>query len=216
MDAILAWLNCHVHSFPLVIFIALLLGGFNVPISEDFLVITSAILCQTEKAHIAPFYLAIFFGALISDCIVYFWGWLLGRGFISTKLFSRIVKEKNALRFALALEKYGIFTYLIVRFIPFGVRNVMSMTSGFVSFPFIKFVIFDAIAAFCNTSVLFWVVYFFGRKGGKYFKIFGIVLFVTFVFLCIYLFRSNKFSEFIDKHLVGEEPELAETDHEHY
>jgi len=62
MDPILAWLNCHVHSFPLVIFIALLLGGFNVPISEDVLVITSAILCQTEKAHIAPFYLAIFFG----------------------------------------------------------------------------------------------------------------------------------------------------------
>ena len=215
MDPILAWLNCHVHSFPLVIFIALLLGGFNVPISEDVLVITSAILCQTEKAHIAPFYLAIFFGALISDCIVYFWGWLLGRGFISVNLFSRIVKEKNIIRFSLALEKYGIFTYLIVRFIPFGVRNVMSMTSGFVSFPFIKFLIFDGVAAFCNTTVLFWVVYFFGRTGGRYFKVFGIILFVTFIFLCIYLFRSNKFSEFVDKHLIGKGLELEETDHEH-
>lgn len=61
MDPVLAWLNCHVHSFPLVIFISLLLGGFNIPISEDVLVITSAILCQTEKARIAPFYIAIFF-----------------------------------------------------------------------------------------------------------------------------------------------------------
>lgn len=201
MASMLAWLNCHVHSFPLVIFIALLLGGFNIPISEDVLVITSAILCQTEKAHIAPFYLAIFFGAVISDCIVYFWGWLLGRGFISIKLFSRIVKEENTIRFSKLLDKYGIFTYLIVRFIPFGVRNVMSMTSGFVSFCFVKFLIFDAIAVFCNTSVLFWIVYFLGRPGGKYFKIFGIVLFIAFVCLCIYLFRSNKFSKFVDKHL---------------
>jgi len=201
MDPILAWLNCHVHSFPLVIFIALLLGGFNVPISEDVLVVTSAILCQTEKARIAPFYLAIFFGAVISDCLVYFWGWLLGRGFISVKLFSRIVKEENTIRFSKALNKYGIFTYLIVRFIPFGVRNIMSMTSGFVDFCFIKFVIFDSIAALCNTSVLFWLVYFFGQTGGKYFKIFGIVLFIAFIILCIYLFRSNKFSEFVDRHL---------------
>ena len=201
MDPILAWLNCHVHSFPLVIFIALLLGGFNLPISEDVLVITSAILCQTEKARIAPFYLAIFFGAVISDCIVYFWGWLLGRGFISIKLFPRIVKEENTIRFSKALNKYGIFTYLIVRFIPFGVRNVMSMTSGFVNFCFIKFLIFDAIAALCNTSALFWIIYFFGRSGGKYFQIFGIVLFVAFIFLCIYLFRSDRFSKFIDRHL---------------
>lgn len=201
MDPILAWLNCHVHSFPLVIFIALLLGGFNLPISEDVLVITSAILCQTEKARIAPFYLAIFFGAVISDCIVYFWGWLLGRGFISIKLFPRIVKEENTIRFSKALNKHGIFTYLIVRFIPFGVRNVMSMTSGFVNFCFIKFLIFDAIAALCNTSALFWIIYFFGRSGGKYFQIFGIVLFVAFIFLCIYLFRSDRFSKFIDRHL---------------
>jgi len=201
MDPILAWLNCHVHSFPLVIFIALLLGGFNLPISEDVLVITSAILCQTEKARIAPFYLAIFFGAVISDCIVYFWGWLLGRGFISIKLFPRIVKEENTIRFSKALNKYGIFTYLIVRFIPFGVRNIMSMTSGFVNFCFIKFLIFDAIAALCNTSALFWIIYFFGRSGGKYFQIFGIVLFVAFIFLCIYLFRSDRFSKFIDRHL---------------
>ncbi|MGP1437478.1 MAG: DedA family protein [Treponema sp.] len=201
MDLILAWLNCHVHSFPLVIFIALLLGGFNLPISEDVLVITSAILCQTEKARIAPFYLAIFFGAVISDCIVYFWGWLLGRGFISIKLFTRIIKEDNTIRFSRALDKYGIFAYLIFRFIPFGVRNVMSMASGFLNFYFIKFLIFDSIAALCNTSVLFWFVYFFGRTGGTYFKIFGIILFILLICLCIYLFRSNKFSEFIDKQL---------------
>lgn len=206
MNAILEWLNSHFHNFPLVAFVALLLGGFNLPISEDVLVIASAVFCQNEKANIPVFYLSIFFGAMISDWLVYFWGWLLGRGIISNRFFKRIIKKENTIRFSKALDRYGVFTYIIVRFIPFGVRNIMSMTSGFVGFNFHKFIIFDGVAAFCNTSALFWLVYFFGSTGGTYFKIFGIVLFCLFVILCICVFRSKRFIHFIDERLkINEE-----------
>lgn len=201
MGAILAWLGSHIHNFPLVIFVALLLGGFNLPVSEDLLVITSALLCQSEKANIPVFYASIFFGATVSDWLVYFWGWLLGRGFISNRYFRKIIKKDNTIRFSKALERYGIFTYIIMRFIPFGVRNILSMTSGFVSFPFYKFVFFDAIATLCNTSALFALVYFFGSTGGKYFKISGIVLFASFVVLLIYLFRIKWFTRLLDDKL---------------
>ena len=205
MHAIIAWLSSYLHSLPLVVFIALLLGGFNLPISEDILVIISAVACQRKEANVPIAYAAIFFGATISDWLVYLWGWLLGRGFISNKLFSKVVTKENTLRFSRALEKYGIFTYIFVRFIPFGVRNVMSITSGFVSFNFFKFALFDSIAAFCNTSALFWVIYFFGKTGGKYFKIFGIVLFCSLIIFGIYIFHSKKLSKFIDKHLIEKE-----------
>ena len=201
MDAILRWLTFHFHNFPLVAFIALILGGFNIPISEDVLVVMSAVLCQAEKANIPIFYLSIFFGAAISDWLVYFWGWLLGRGIISNRFFKKIIKKENTIRFSRALDKYGVFTYIIVRFIPFGVRNIMSMTSGFVGFNFYKFILFDALAVLCNTSTLFWLVYFFGKTGGTFFKIFGITLFCLFVILCIYMFRSKRFIRFIDERL---------------
>jgi len=201
MESILAWLGSHIHNFPLAVFIALLLGGLNLPVSEDVLVIMSALLCQNEKANIPVFYSCIFFGAIVSDWLVYFWGWLLGRGLISNQFFRKIIKKENTIRFSKALEKYGIFTYIIMRFIPFGVRNVLSMTSGFVGFPFYKFVIFDAVAAFCNTSALFWIIYFFGMTGGKYFKILGITLFLSFLALLIYLFRIKWFTRLLDDKL---------------
>lgn len=206
MDAILQWLTSHFHSFPLVVFVALLLGGFNVPISEDVLVFMSALLCQSDKANIPIFYAAIFFGATLSDWLVYFWGWLLGRGFISNRFFKKIIKKENTIRFSKALDKYGVFTYIIVRFIPFGVRNIMSMTSGFIGFNFCKFILFDALATLCNTSALFWIVYFFGVTGSNYFKIFGFTLFCLFVAFCVYVFRSKRFIRFIDKHLQIDDP----------
>lgn len=201
MSAILSYLQAHINNFPLIVFIALLLGGFNLPISEDVLVIMSAILCQTEKASIPVFYASIFFGALISDYLVYFWGYLLRRGIISKKFFKRFIKKERTIRISKALERYGIFAYIVIRFIPFGVRNVMSITSGFVGLKFYKFMLFDAIATLCSTSALFWLVYFFGRKGGMYVKIVGISLFVGFLVLCIYMFRSKRFARFLDEKL---------------
>ena len=49
---IATWIGQYVSYFPLVIFISLFLGGFNLPISEDIIVITAALLCKQEKASI--------------------------------------------------------------------------------------------------------------------------------------------------------------------
>jgi len=202
MGAILSYLQAHINNVPLFVFVALLLGGFNLPISEDFLIIMSAALCQTKTASIPIFYSAIFFGALLSDYLVYFWGYLLKRGSISNRFFKKFIKKERTTRISKALNKYGIFAYIIIRFIPFGVRNIMTMTSGFVGVKFYKFMIFDAIATLCSTSTLFWLVYFFGKQeGGMYIKIFGISLFVCFLVLCIYMFRSKRFARFLDEKL---------------
>lgn len=190
---IAAWIGQYISYFPLVIFISLLLGGFNLPISEDIIVITAAVLCKQEKASIPSFYAALYIGAVLSDYLVYFWGWLLGRGRISGKFFSRLISENNINRISTALNRHGFLTFLCGRFIPFGIRNIISMTSGFVNFPFYKFALFDAIAAVFNISALFWLVYFLGRRGSHFMKIIGIVLLLLFLGFSIYVIRSEKF-----------------------
>ena len=192
-QAIAAWIGQYISYFPLVIFISLLLGGFNLPISEDIIVITAALLCKQERASIPAFYAALYFGAVLSDYLVYFWGWLLGRGRISGRFFSKLISKNNINRIANALEQHGFLTFLCGRFIPFGIRNIISMTSGFVNFPFYKFALFDAIAAVCNISALFWLVYFLGQRGSHLMKIIGIVLLLLFVGFSIYVMRSEKF-----------------------
>ncbi len=190
---IAAWIGHYISYFPLVIFISLLLGGFNLPISEDIIVITAALLCKQEKASIPAFYAALYFGAVISDYLVYFWGWLLRRGRISGIFFSKLINETTIDRISNALERHGFLTFLCGRFIPFGVRNIIAMTSSFVGFPFYKFALFDAVAAACNISALFWLVYFLGLRGGHFMKVIGIVLFLLFIGLSIYILRSDKF-----------------------
>ena len=190
---IAAWIGQYISYFPLVIFISLLLGGFNLPISEDIIVITAALLCKQEKASIPAFYAALYFGAVISDYLVYFWGWLLRRGRISGIFFSKLINETTIDRISNALERHGFLTFLCGRFIPFGVRNIIAMTSSFVGFPFYKFALFDAVAAACNISALFWLVYFLGLRGGHFMKVIGIILFLLFVGLSIYILRSDKF-----------------------
>lgn len=190
---IAAWIGHYISYFPLVIFISLLLGGFNLPISEDIIVITAALLCKQEKASIPAFYAALYFGAVISDYLVYFWGWLLRRGRISGIFFSKLINETTIDRISNALERHGFLTFLCGRFIPFGVRNIIAMTSGFVDFPFYKFALFDAIAAACNISALFWLVYFLGLRGGHFMKVAGIILLLLFIGVSIYILRSDKF-----------------------
>lgn len=192
-QTIAAWIGQYISYFPLVIFISLLLGGFNLPISEDIIVITAALLCKQEKASIPAFYAALYFGAVISDYLVYFWGWLLRRGRISGIFFSKLINETTIDRISNALERHGFLTFLCGRFIPFGVRNIIAMTSSFVGFPFYKFALFDAVAAACNISALFWLVYFLGLRGGHFMKVIGIVLFLLFIGLSIYILRSDKF-----------------------
>ena len=190
---IAAWIGHYISYFPLVIFISLFLGGFNLPISEDIIVITAALLCKQEKASIPAFYAALYFGAIFSDYLVYFWGWLLGRGRITGSVFSKLIIQSNIYCISHALNRHGFFTFLFGRFIPFGVRNIIAMTSGFVDFPFYKFALFDAIAAACNISALFWLVYFLGLRGSHFMKIVGVVLLLFFIGFSIYILRSDKF-----------------------
>ena len=192
-QTISAWIGSYISYFPLVIFISLFLGGFNIPVSEDLIVITAALLCKQEHASIPAFYIALYLGAVLSDYLVYFWGWLLGRGRISGRFFSKLISKNNINRISHALNRHGFFTFLFGRFIPFGVRNIIAMTSGFVDFPFYQFAFFDAIAAACNISALFWLVYFLGLKGSHFMKIIGVVLLLFFIGFSIYILRSDKF-----------------------
>ena len=115
---IATWIGQYVSYFPLVIFISLFLGGFNLPISEDIIVITAALLCKQEKASIPVFYAALYFGAIISDYLVYFWGWLLGRGRISGRFFSKLISENKIPYFQCAGA--ARFSYFFIRtFYPF-------------------------------------------------------------------------------------------------
>jgi hypothetical protein len=52
-------------------------------------------------------------------------------------------------------EKKGVFAFIIGRFIPFGVRNALFMSSGMSRLPFYQFVLWDAIACAAWSSICY-------------------------------------------------------------
>jgi len=80
-------------------------------------------------------------------------------------------------------SKHGLWTLLLGRFIPFGVRNCIFMSSGMSRVSFLKFALWDLIACFTWTSVSFYCFYVLGQNYHLLFdhlKTFNMVIFLAF------------------------------------
>src|SRR5262249_54530028 len=80
-------------------------------------------------------------------------------------------------------EKHGLLTLMIGRFIPFGVRNGIFMTTGLSKMPFMVFALRDALACFLWCSVTFSLFYTLSQHKDillASFKTFNLLIFLAF------------------------------------
>ncbi len=185
MDSIINFISQYVSYWPLVAFGGLLLSGLNLPVSEDAIIILSATFAQSDSSILIPNYIAIYLGILLADIIVYWTGRLLGMGVLKLKFLQKRLTPERIDWVSNHLEKHGLKTYILCRFVPFGVRNMLFMGSGFVALPFKKFMLYNSIAALISSSTLYWLVYFLGEIASAKLKIIGIVLFVVIIIALI-------------------------------
>ncbi len=147
MESWLDFIQMHAHHAHWYIFGASLLAGLNVPISIDLLMIISATLASPiTPAHPLKLFFAIFLGCLFSAWIAYWIGRTVGTRIIKWPFFSKIFSPKRVNKVKRFYEKKGLFTLILGRFIPFGVRNCLFMSSGISRISFVKFALWDAVA----------------------------------------------------------------------
>ncbi len=159
-EAIKEFILSHESSAPWVIFFSILLAGLNLPISIDLMLILVAVLAATHLGHLkVTLFIAFFIGCCLSAWISY----SLGR-FIGSKLLKKFFSEQKLSKIHHFLTKYGTITLLIGRFIPFGFRNCLFMTSGFSKLSFLKFAVVDAIACFIWSATFFTLFYQLGQS----------------------------------------------------
>jgi membrane protein DedA with SNARE-associated domain len=182
------FLSGHIEYFPLAALICLLLAGCNIPISEDLIIITGAVLSAEEPSLLLPNLAAIFIGVIASDFLVYWIGTRVRKGTAKSGYFSALIPEKAIEKMHDKLDRYGIFTFIVCRFIPFGVRNTLFFTSGFFNLRLRVFALYDVIAAVISVNTLFFLAYFLGDAVKKPLKIAGIVLFALLVSGVVMLF----------------------------
>lgn len=165
MEGILTYICEHASHAHWIIFCLLLLSGLNIPISEDVLLLGGGAIASTcIPDHAIRLYLWIFFGCILSAYEAYWIGRILGPKLYDFRFFSHLVTPKRVKLLQYYFAKFGIFTFIIGRFCPGGVRNTLFMTSGFSKMPFPLFMLRDGVGCLLSTLVTFNIGYFFGQN----------------------------------------------------
>lgn len=162
-EALLQFLQAHASHAHWYIFSALMLAGFNVPISEDLMIITGALIASTlVPENTVILFIMIFLGCYLSDWVCYWIGRRFGRKLWDMRWFTRTIPKKRIRSAQIFFEKYGFWTLLIGRFIPFGVRNCLFLTAGIGKMHFGKFIASDGIACLASNTTLFTIAFIMG------------------------------------------------------
>ncbi len=184
MDSIIQFIFDNAHHAHWFVFSALMLAGLNIPISEDLMIIISAVIAATiVPENTAELFLGVFLGCYLSDIVCYWIGRKVGPKLWKIQWFAKTFEPRKIDQIHLYYQKYGFWTLLVGRFIPFGVRNALFLTAGLGRMNFVKFVMSDGIACLTSNTTLFTLAFYAGKNYEKLLtslKTFNILLFGTF------------------------------------
>tara|TARA_R110002072_G_scaffold64203_1_gene159063 strand:- start:37453 stop:38049 length:597 start_codon:yes stop_codon:yes gene_type:complete len=194
MEAILEYVQQHVQYAPYIIFGLLLLAGFNLPVSEDIMLFTSAIIAAKNPEYKYQLFAGVFLGAYFSDLICYgFMGRFLGPKIFQIKMFASMVSQEKIDKVNAFYNKYGVITLILGRFIPFGIRNVLFFTAGLGKMNALKFSLSDLLACTISCATFFYLYFTFGESVIEIVKKGNLVIFGIFILaLSGYYVRKRK------------------------
>ncbi|MEE9411767.1 MAG: DedA family protein [Methylococcales bacterium] len=179
MEDLIALIQANIEYAPWLIFGILLLAGFNIPVSEDGMIFISAILASSHPGTRLQFFLAVYAGAYFSDLICYWLGRLLGPKLFNIRMFANMASPEKIENVSYYFERYGVFTLIVGRFIPFGVRNAMFLTAGLSKMNFAKFAFADLLACTISVMTYFYLYYRYGEAVIETIKEANIVIFAV-------------------------------------
>ena len=199
MHTLLDFIYSHAPQAHWIVFSAMILAGFNVPISEELMIITSAIIAsRIMPEHTVHLFLGVFCGALLADWILYATGRFFGEKIVSLNFFKKLISKERLDKITNFFTKYGLYTLIIGRFIPFGVRNCIFLTAGMSKMNLKRFLLGDSVACVLSNSTLFALVYIIGQNYQNILekvKIGHILIFLLFIvtfFLIFCYYRKKK------------------------
>ncbi|MCB1110388.1 MAG: DedA family protein [Chlamydiia bacterium] len=165
MESIIHFIVENSSYAPGIIFILILLAGLNIPISIDVIMVLTAFLAATLiPEHTTTLFISILLSTYFSAMLCYWVGRTVGIKLLKWRYFSKLLPKERLEKVGKFYEKYGLLTLLIGRFIPFGVRNCIFMTTGMSKSNFRKFILRDALACSIWASVCFFAFYHLGQN----------------------------------------------------
>lgn len=191
----------YAHSAYWILFLLLMLSGLFVPISEEIILITGgAVAGMCIPEHRLHLYAWLYAGSWLSAWEVYWLGRLFGPKLYEVRWFKRFLNPQHIEKLHHYYEKYGIFTFIVGRFLPGGIRNTLFATCGLGKMDFPKFIMRDGIACILSSGTYFYIGYALGENYESLIKMFaaynriafGIFLGIVLLLVAISLFRKKE------------------------
>lgn len=165
MDTLIGWITTHAPHAHWFLFGLILLAGFNIPISIDILIASAAFVGATIiPEHTWHLYIATFLGCYLSAWIAYWIGRLLAKKLSRFRWFQRIFHMERMEKIHKFYLKHGLWTLIVGRFIPFGIRNCIFMSSGMSRVSFLRFALQDLPACLIWSSLTFYLFFTLGKN----------------------------------------------------
>ena len=145
----------------LLVFTVLLLCGFGMPLPEDISLFAGGMLAYYGRADIYLMTVVAFFGIMIGDTIIFFFGKRVGPALLERRLFRKIL---HAERLAFVKEHFHAHGNKVIfgaRFMP-GLRTPVFFTAGTLHLPAGVFLFYDGLAALISVPAITFAVFYFG------------------------------------------------------
>lgn len=164
LEPCIVWVENHAEWAPYIIFILLVFAGFNLPVSEDLMIFSSAYLAVIHDELFWQLFCGVFFGAYFSDLICFGLGRFFGDKVWKVKFLAKMITPKRLIKIQSYYQRYGGLTLICGRFIPFGVRNGLFLTAGMGKMNFLKFAMYDLMACSVSVVTFFCLYLIYGQK----------------------------------------------------
>jgi membrane-associated protein len=164
IEQIFSYICKHADQAHWLIFCLLLLTGLNIPISEDILIIgAGAIASSCIPDHAWRLYTWSFLGSYLSAWIAYWIGRLFGRHLYTIPMLSSVITPQRLAFLRSYYSRFGVFTFIVGRFFPGGIRNALFFSSGMTKMAFHLFILRDGFACLISSAVFFQLGYRFAQ-----------------------------------------------------
>ena len=158
----------------LVVFCALVLCGFGLPLPEDIMLVTGGVLAWLASPLDVPSLRALLadpglhamaavglVGILAGDSIIYWMGRRLGARVAEFRLLRRLVPPDKLEIVEKRLRRRGNVVVVVARYLP-GLRAPTYFTVGHSRLPYWQFLFFDGVAALVSAPLWVCIGWWFG------------------------------------------------------
>jgi len=186
VETVVEYIQQNLEIAPFVIILLLTSAGANVPLSEDVVNITAALMAVLNPEYALRLLASVLIGAYLGDMVSYW----VGRGAGHLLLAPKKSVRRDSLRKKVAvmsgfLHKRDALVLVFGRFIPFGFRNILHMTSGIIRISYIRYILIEIPAVLLTTGLLFALVFLLGSQAADILKTAEVTFLVFLVFAAI-------------------------------